>query len=99
MTATAAKVHHEMTTYPMSTPAVKVAPAKAGPAALPMADILVATPFKVPKTLKVAALFVNRMVEQGKAKMPQKPLTSINAIMTTCLDWFVDKRAVKGVAT
>ena len=87
-----------MTIYPISTPQVKVAPAKAGPAALPRAEMLVDTPFRVPKIFRLTALFVRRIVEQGNAKMPQKHLTNMISIMTPCRKESVGSKAVNGVA-
>jgi len=98
MVAINAKVAHEMITYPLSTPSVKVNPAKAGPMALPRAEMLVETPLRVPRIFKLAALFVRRIVEHGNAKMPAKHLTSIIPSITPCLRESVGSSAVKGVA-
>lgn len=72
-------------------------PAIAGPAARPTALILVATPFSVPKILKLTALFVNKIVVQGKAKIVAKHLISMMRNMTiSWVSWF-GISAVNGV--
>lgn len=49
-------------------------PIKAGPAARPSALTLVATPFRVPRTVTLEAELVKRMVQHGIAKTMQPSL-------------------------
>ena len=42
-----------------------------------MADVDVATPFSVPRTRRLDALFVSRIVEQGNAKIEPKHFSTI----------------------
>jgi hypothetical protein len=64
-----------------------------------MAEILVATPLRVPRIRKEDAELVRRIVEQGKAKMTAQDLTSMRANMPISLVTVVGKRAEKGVRT
>lgn len=93
-----ARIHHGVMIYPFSSPQVKVRPPSAGPEPRPMAEKLVAKPLRVPRTRRLNAEFVKRMVEQGKAKMTATHLTSINTNMTAC--WVLEScmRAVNGVS-
>jgi hypothetical protein len=63
-----------------------------------MADILVATPFNVPKIFKLEALLVRRMVEHGKEKIAQNPLADMSSNVTPWRREFVGRSAVKGCA-
>ena len=68
-----------MMTYPLPTPNENVAPETAGPIARPKALMLVANPFRAPRTLMLAAVFVRRMMQQGKAKTLADSLASMRA--------------------
>ena len=56
----------------------------AGPAARPIAETETATPLRVPRCWREEALFVRRMIEQGKAKIPAEHFTSIVAKRVAC---------------
>ena len=90
-------VHQGSTTYPALTPTVNRAPPKVGPTALPTALTLVATPFSVPSSLRLPAEFVNKIVEQGNAKITHQHFTSMSAIIAPCRVALVGSRVVKGV--
>lgn len=77
---------------------VNANPQRAGPAARPIAEMLVDTPFNVPKIFKLDAELVNNMVEHGKAKMHNHPLKSISAIMIACFMDCVGIKEVNGVS-
>jgi hypothetical protein len=89
--------HHAVIIILCSSPHVNAAPPTAGPTARPIALILTAKPFRVPRMRRLEAEFVNRMMAQGKAKMTAKDLTSMMANMASCCvrGWWM--RAVKGV--
>jgi len=76
--------HQGVMTYPFSNPQVNAAPPKAGPAALPTAEIETAKPFSVPRILKLTAEFVNRITEHGNAKMTAKHLTTMIPNIVDC---------------
>ena len=84
--------------YPVFKPQVKAAPPIAGPTALPTALILTAKPFKVPRTRRLAAEFVSRIREQGKAKIVATDRT--NMITSSAIFCFTGSSisAVYGVA-
>jgi hypothetical protein len=60
--------------------------------------MLVATPFNVPRILKLAAELVSRIVMQGKAKTAHQPFMSIKATMAICRSLDVGSNDVKGAA-
>jgi hypothetical protein len=69
----------------------------AGPAARPTADTLVARPFRVPRIRRLGALFVNMMVDVGKAKVPPIPLMISSRTMATSLVVWLGRRDKNGV--
>jgi len=83
--------------YPLSRPHVKAAPPIAGPMARPIALMETAKPFSVPRILKLVAEFVSRMMEQGKAKMTAKDLTTMIAMSAICCKVESSMSAVNGV--
>jgi len=62
-----------------------------------MAEMDVATPFRVPRIRRELAELVRRMVEHGKAKMTAQDLTSMSANMTASLERVVGNKAEKDV--
>lgn len=62
---------------PRSTPKENAAPMIAGPTARPIALTLVPTPFRVPRTLRLEAELVNRMVVQGNPNIDADSLPSM----------------------
>ena len=82
---------------PRSRPKVNATPPSAGPIARPMAEMDTAKPLRVPRIRSETAEFVSRMMEQGKANMTAKDLTSMIPNMTVCCHAGFSIRAVKGV--
>ena len=76
---------------------MNIVPPMAGPAARPIALTEVAKPFKVPRTRKLLALFVRRIVLHGNAKMAAQHLTTITANWQAIWLSNVGSRAVNGV--
>ena len=59
----------------------------AGPAARPMAEMLVATPFRVPRMRRELAELVRRMVEQGKATSGACWYRASGSLVSSKLQW------------
>jgi hypothetical protein len=83
--------------YPCFTPRVKRLPPIAGPAARPIAETLVASPLRVPRTRKLPALLVSMMVDVGKANVPPRPRMTIKTTIATSLAVVVGSRDMNGV--
>jgi hypothetical protein len=77
---------------------VKKIPKMAGPQALASPLVMVAIPFKVPRTFKEGAALVRRIVMQGNAETFANPLVSIRLINATYCIHPSDINAKKGVA-
>jgi hypothetical protein len=83
--------------YPIFTPIEYTPPRDAGPTALATADTLVATPFRVPRTRRLGAELVKRIVTEGKEKMTAANLRNMRVKAANRRARSVGKRTVNGV--
>ena len=85
MKAIADKVQNGTMTYPRFTPHVNKPPPIVGPAALPTALKLVASPLIVPNTRMLGALFVSIIVLVGNENVPPTPRIMSSATIAISL--------------
>ena len=97
LAAMKARTHHGKITYPRFNPQLKVAPPRAGPAALPRAENVVANPFRVPRILNDVAEFVMRIVLHGNENIDAMHFNIIIPNITHCCIGVLGRSAVKGV--